>query len=202
MISPIAFDKEKVFHVYERDVLDSYLDEPKVWYIVDDKEPKKVEAKTILVCSPRKNHYRNFDKYIGTTIRYMPVWSAEEIETSKEPSQQKLLNEAITKSSNSKIFNFVGEIDSDDDLHRLIHIHTNIPNEENEECIKTFYIDKIIKFASDYVARQVMDKLESKYKQDLKNFVATSDSINECSTLRGFMFEEIAHRIFTKGRDI
>ncbi|RHZ71434.1 hypothetical protein Glove_258g43 [Diversispora epigaea] len=77
---PIAFDKEKAFRVYEADVLDSYLCEQSVWYIVDSKEPESVKAKTILLCSPRKDHYKNFDKYVGTTIRYMSVWSPEEIE--------------------------------------------------------------------------------------------------------------------------
>ncbi|CAG8435984.1 4251_t:CDS:2 [Funneliformis mosseae] len=75
----IVFDKEEVFYIDDKSVIKQYQSNPEVWYIVDGKEPKRVNAKTILVCSPRKDHYRNFDKYIGTTIRYMPVWTWEEI---------------------------------------------------------------------------------------------------------------------------
>ncbi|RHZ85215.1 hypothetical protein Glove_69g70 [Diversispora epigaea] len=216
---PIAFDKEKAFRVYETDVLDSYLCDKSVWYIVDGKEPKSVKAKTILLCSPRKDHYKNFDKYVGTTIRYMPVWSPEEIEAcrvrifdrldkakvedlfskwggiprfilekAQDSIQQLLLEEAIVKNSNPKIFNFVGEIDHADDIsHRLIHIHTNT------------YTDKIIRFASEYVAEKVTYQLEKDYRRELINFVTASSLINEYSALRGFIFENIAHRILQMG---
>ncbi|CAG8749003.1 5369_t:CDS:2, partial [Acaulospora morrowiae] len=56
-----------------------YLGHEEVWYIVDGREPMEYVAKTILICSPQKRHYSSFDK-LGTTIRYMPVWSWEEIE--------------------------------------------------------------------------------------------------------------------------
>ncbi|RHZ71427.1 hypothetical protein Glove_258g33 [Diversispora epigaea] len=215
---PIAFDKEKAFVVYEAELY-SYLCDKSIWYIVDSKEPKSVKAKTILLCSPRKDHYKNFDKYVGTTIRYMPVWSPEEIEAcririfdrldkakvedlfskqggiprfilekAQDSTQQILLEEAIVKNSNPKIFNFVGEIDHADDMsHRIIHIHTNT------------YTDKIIRFASKYVAEKVTYHLEENYKKELKNFVTANSSINEYITLRGFMFENIAHRILQMG---
>ena len=44
---------------------DEYLDVPNVWYILDGQNPKACEAKTILVCSPQKKHYANFDKWKG-----------------------------------------------------------------------------------------------------------------------------------------
>src|SRR6185369_8974395 len=44
-----------------------------------------------------------------------------------------------------------------------------------------------------------MDKLERNYSQQLRNFVTASSSENEYSTLRGVIFEQIAHRILQKG---
>ncbi|RHZ45055.1 hypothetical protein Glove_692g46 [Diversispora epigaea] len=192
MKSPIVFDKKKAFFVYKANVLDSYLINPKVWYIVDDKRPEQVNAKTILVCSPRNDHYRNFDKYLETTIRYMPVWSWEEIEKcrigifdhldkveveslfskwggiprftlekAQEPIQQTFLEEAIARNSNPRLFEFIGEIDHiGDSRHMLIHIHTDVP-EENKE----YYIYKIMRFASEYVAEKVIDQLKKNHQK-------------------------------------
>ncbi|RHZ47946.1 hypothetical protein Glove_564g54 [Diversispora epigaea] len=224
--SPIVFDKEKVIEVLNLKEKISYLNKPNVWYIVDGKIPVKVEAKTILVCSPKKDYYRNFDKYIGTTIRFMPVWSWNEIETcrnrmfnklnksyvkdlflkwggipqfilekAEDVSQQILIEEAIVK-SNARLLDFVGEIDHDEDtIHKLIHIHTNLPGEENEEYTEIHYVKKFILFASEYVATSVIAKLEKNYRRQLRNFVLSSSSESEYSTLQSNIFEQIAHQI-------
>ncbi|RHZ77089.1 hypothetical protein Glove_186g10 [Diversispora epigaea] len=192
MKSPIVFDKKKAFFVYKANVLDSYLINPNVWYIVDDKRPEQVNAKTILVCSPRNDHYRNFDKYLETTIRYVPVWSWEEIEKcrigifdhldkveveslfskwggiprftlekAQERTQQIFLEEAIARNSNPRLFEFIGEIDHiGDSRHILIHIHTDVP-EENKE----YYIYKTMRFASEYVAEKVIDQLKKNHQK-------------------------------------
>ncbi|CAG8682334.1 2108_t:CDS:2 [Funneliformis caledonium] len=57
------------------------LNKQDVWYIVDGKEPHDVDAKTILVCSPKKNYYVEFDKHPLTKTRYMSTWDKREIDT-------------------------------------------------------------------------------------------------------------------------
>ncbi|CAB4398849.1 unnamed protein product, partial [Rhizophagus irregularis] len=81
--SSYVFDGEEVFRTYDKIITDLYKSRRDVWYIVDGMEPEKVNAKTILVCSPKKSHYANFDKYSSVTIRYMPEWSLYEIHTCK-----------------------------------------------------------------------------------------------------------------------
>ena len=66
---------ENLFSFYE------HLNKRDVWYIVDGKEPQDVEAKTILVCSPKKNYYVEFDKQPLTKTRYMSTWDKSEIDT-------------------------------------------------------------------------------------------------------------------------
>ncbi|CAG8840757.1 22424_t:CDS:2, partial [Gigaspora margarita] len=224
---PILFDNQHTFR--SKDIYDlvEYLENPEVWYIVDGQPPFRFSAKTILLCSPQKQHYKEFDKMVGTTIRFMPVWSWNEInecrigmfnhleevkvedlysrwggiprfvlEKAQDSSQQKHIEDAISK-SDGRLLNFVGEIDHADDIsHRLIHIHTNLPGEGEEAP----YIQKYILFASEWVAEKVMEKLERNYNQQLRNFVSASSSENEYSTLRGVIFEQIAHRILQKGR--
>ncbi|CAG8489637.1 368_t:CDS:2 [Acaulospora colombiana] len=78
---PILFSEEGVFRQIKDNIhaFSDYLEHEETWYIVDGRKPMEYLAKTILVCSPQKRHYKNFDKR-GTTIRYMPVWSWEEID--------------------------------------------------------------------------------------------------------------------------
>ncbi|EXX62053.1 hypothetical protein RhiirA5_395628 [Rhizophagus irregularis] len=160
---PIIFEGNNAY-VSNSDGIDVYLRKPAVWYIVDGKEPKDVKAKTILICSPKKNHYKNFDKYEGVvTIRYMPTWKWEEIarcrkelyekkvsnkkardcfrkwggiprfvlERANYKTHQDKLNSAI-KRSKMDIFDYIGESIGDDNVsHMLVHIHVNLPAEDD-----------------------------------------------------------------------
>jgi hypothetical protein len=81
--SSYVFDGEEAFRTYDKIITDSYKSRRDVWYIVDGMEPEKVNAKTILVSSPKKSHFEHFDKYSTVTIRYMPEWSLYEIHTCK-----------------------------------------------------------------------------------------------------------------------
>ncbi len=76
---PILFNKQHTFCSDNISDFKEYLDNTDVWYIVDGQPPLKVHAKTILLCSPQKQHYKEFDKMVGTTIRFMPVWSWNEV---------------------------------------------------------------------------------------------------------------------------
>jgi len=55
------------------------LDDPNAWYLVDTTQPCLCAAKTIMVSSPYKGHFKYYVKYEGSFIRYMPVWTEEEI---------------------------------------------------------------------------------------------------------------------------
>ena len=52
-------------------------------YIVDEVDrggPVDAVAKTVVLSSPTRSNYKRFLKFIGSTIRFMPVWSWEEIQ--------------------------------------------------------------------------------------------------------------------------
>ncbi|CAG8735399.1 8758_t:CDS:2, partial [Funneliformis mosseae] len=46
--------------------------------------PVKANARTILLCSPRKDLYRDFDKFGLSTVRFMPVWGRREIDECRD----------------------------------------------------------------------------------------------------------------------
>ena|SRR5436190_24090648 len=96
-------DNDGVFLFSEQNVLlakdtfsfRKYLKNSDTWYIVDGSHPKRYNAKTILICSPQKCHYLNFDKWANKTVWYMPVWNYEEIKTCKDKIFKDLEEEKI-----------------------------------------------------------------------------------------------------------
>ncbi|CAG8575757.1 3650_t:CDS:2 [Ambispora leptoticha] len=147
---PILFDKQ---HTFSSDVdfyFEEYLGNRDVWHIVDGLQPRQVKAKTILLCSHQKQHYREFDKYVGTTIRCMPVWSWNEVNECKigmfnhlEDARveylysrwggiprftlkkaldfsQQGLLEEAINKSDERLFQFVGELDHAQDVRHRI----------------------------------------------------------------------------------
>ncbi|CAI2186481.1 9391_t:CDS:2, partial [Funneliformis geosporum] len=172
----IVFDGEEAFTTYDEILVGKYLCSEDTWYIADSIEPKDVNAKTILICSPRKEHYKRFDRYHGRIRRYMPVWSFKEIEVCRsnifknidknkvekmfnewggiprfvlemtDDDSQAELEQAINN-VNQNILYFVGESEGDiDTSHKIVHIYTNDDPKENEEP----YTKIIMRFASEY----------------------------------------------------
>ncbi|CAG8616946.1 15762_t:CDS:1, partial [Acaulospora morrowiae] len=210
-----------------------YLNNPNVWYILDGKKLDKVRAKTILICSPFKDHYKDFDKYFGAEIRYMPVWEWEEIETcraimhnhlkksevkqlflkwggiprfvlekARNQTQQSLLEKAISV-CDEKIFNYIGESDSENDVsHKLIHIYTNplidsddieVEGGEGVEHVdEEPYTLQIMAFASDYVGEEITKKFKSLILDKLRTQFELSCIDYSCL---GSCFKQMAHRI-------
>ncbi|CAG8653886.1 5544_t:CDS:2, partial [Funneliformis caledonium] len=82
----IAFDKKRkkdsrisgnpdnnVFCTSSIKVIELYQKNSNTRYIIDGKKPVKANTRTILLCSPRKDIYREFDKFRFLTIRIIPV---------------------------------------------------------------------------------------------------------------------------------
>ncbi|UZO27789.1 uncharacterized protein OCT59_019976 [Rhizophagus irregularis] len=144
-------------------------------------------------------------------------------------SLQSLLDAGINE-VNANIMSFVGETTQGNDIsHRLVHIRTNVPEEEEAEEGKNllypftsstlrgpsnkpsvvqndnegvpYYSQIILEFASDYVAEGVINRLSEINKQVLLDFVKTSVDVNEYSSLRGIIFERLAHQKLLNGGD-
>lgn len=64
-----------------------------------------------------------------------------------------------------------------------------------------YYSQIILEFASDYVAEGVINRLSEINKQVLLDFVKTSVDVNEYSSLRGIIFERLAHQKLLNGGD-
>ncbi|CAG8500816.1 7102_t:CDS:2, partial [Paraglomus occultum] len=94
----IVFDQERAFYLYEvvdPDQIRAYLKNANNWYIVDSKKPNKASAKTILVCLPKKEIFKEFEKFPLSSTRYMTVWSYAEISKCKDKLYNHLQNNLV-----------------------------------------------------------------------------------------------------------
>jgi len=98
-------------------------------------------------------------------------------------AQQVLLQEAIESSDLKKVLNSVGHLAGPKDVsHKVIHIIVT-PNFQRSH----------IDFASPYVSKEVAKHYEKTQREDLRNFLASSDGLGPLGALRGNLFEGYAH---------
>lgn len=79
--------------------LEQYLYNPTTWYLVDTDQPLEVAAKTMLVSSPYSSYYKDFLNTDKATMRYMPVWTQDEIESCRKVLLPVLYSTNLTKMS-------------------------------------------------------------------------------------------------------
>ncbi|CAI2182683.1 8049_t:CDS:2 [Funneliformis geosporum] len=118
------------------------------------------------------------------------------------------INKMITASVNNigtDIFRYIGTLsDVDNYSHNLVHIHTN--EEPVNEIINGHifvnspYTSCELKFASAIVGDKVFARLKEFYKEETYKFVFASASVSLLDSVRGHMFEIIAHNELSAGK--
>ncbi|KAJ1547754.1 hypothetical protein HK096_000228 [Nowakowskiella sp. JEL0078] len=197
----------------------SYLTYDSTYYIVDANRPAFTQAKTVLLSSPRREVWYEFNK-TACTLRYMPVWSYQEIDSCRNLLFPRI-NSDIAKDQFEKwggIPRFVLQYAFDDreqsllqsaissvDLNILIH---SIGNPEAPEMAAHRLVHMIVdknftltsyRFASEFVIENVYQNLLSQSRQQLIQFLAASHGIDSFAVLRGTLFERHAHTVIRNG---
>ncbi|CAG8471320.1 10019_t:CDS:2, partial [Paraglomus brasilianum] len=112
------------------------------------------------------------------------------------------ITEVINKTDH-KILNFMGDLVSGNEFsHQIVQIYTNSKEEEGgglmyeeddskvgENSIDLYYSKAFLRFASEYVADNMIAKLEESHKNELYLFVKAADSYSPLATLRSHVFE-------------
>lgn len=201
---------------------DSILDQPTTYYIVDALKPAYYDAMTILLTSPRRSIWYEFDKTDCQSC-YMPVWSIEEILKCRElmysdtpvavvqdcfrqwggipryvlryahvQEQQVALEEAMGIVNLSWLMNACGLVYEDD--APVLHrlLHFRVS--------KGFHSNRFM-FASQYVQQEVYNHLykNKKDRQRLLEFMASPNGGGTLDVLRGYLFEGHVHSVLPRG---
>ncbi|RGB22731.1 hypothetical protein C1646_775620 [Rhizophagus diaphanus] len=225
--NPVLFSEERVLCSETLFALREYLNDPKAWYVVDGQHPTKYDAKTIVVSSPMKSHYRNFDKWGKKLVRYMPEWKFEEINKCREKlfddlGKDQVMNlylkwggvpRFVLENANDEteqeklsdaidtcsddIIKYIGEGDSQEDISHKL-VHI-VTNLPEDRTNYPPYSQKIIKFASRYVGEKVTLKLETTLRNKLISEMNVALKFGKSNQVLGNVFEVIAHTILRKG---
>jgi hypothetical protein len=196
-----------------------YLRSPTTFYIVDGMEPLHVDAKTILLTSLCKDIWHRFSK-TSCALRYMPVWSREELHSCRSllfPSLQEELVENLYLKWGG-IARYVLKYARDPDQQALLNEALDISNidsvvesfggsgqkaDASSRLIHRSVIDGFhggpYQFASAYVVDQIYNRVYAKDRNHLIRFLSASQGIGNTGQLRGVLFEKYAHTVIAKG---
>ncbi|CAG8651090.1 18432_t:CDS:2, partial [Acaulospora morrowiae] len=160
------------------------------------------------LANEEKRHYSSFDK-LGTTTRYMPVWSWEEINACRikffhnlTQGHQNLL-QSVINSVNDNLLNFVGETTVDNSAsYKIVHICTNISKgengEEGDESVGDMEITEVENNPGEPSTSQSFAVTRSVTRPDKrKSVIGNSDPFYSMSTLE-FAFDYVSKEVMNK----
>ena len=195
------------------------LSSSSTFYIADGIEPDFYPAKTILISSHRNEVWKRFAKN-SCTLRYMPVWSKEELFFCRSLLFSLLSEELVGQlySMWGGIARYVLKYAKDDGQQALLKSALDISNIDSVlECFggtgkKADASSRLIhrtvldgfhagpfKFASEYVADEIYKGVYLKDRDHLVRFLSASQGNSDIGPLRGTLFERHAHTIISKG---
>jgi hypothetical protein len=206
------FTPNRVFKGTRYTLHDNLMDS-KTFYIVDGMEPlRAAAAKTILLSSLRKEIWYPFSK-TSCDIRYMPVWSREEIfkcrfmlyPTLSEDlvenlyskwggiaryvlqyalvEVQQALTEALDISNLDAVLQSFGGSGEKADASSRL-IHISV---------RDGFHSGPFQFASAYVVDEIYSRVYAKDRDHLIRFLSATQGIGDTGQLRGILFERHAH---------
>ncbi|KAK6096218.1 hypothetical protein MT418_8606 [Batrachochytrium dendrobatidis] len=189
------------------------------FYIVDGMAPTVVNARTILVTSPRREIWYQFCKN-SCDIRYMPVWSKEELHSCRSmlfptvpqelveslylkwggiaryvlkyalvKEKQNFLDKALNISNIDSVVKSFGKYGENLDASSCL-IHISVSDGFHSGPYQ---------FAFDYVVDEIYNRVYARDRDHLIRFVSVTREIGETGQLNRALFEKHAHTVIAKG---
>ena len=214
LFTPHGVFKSTRFAVHDK-LMDS-----KTFYIVDGMEPLILAAaKTILLSSLRKKIWHQFSKH-SCDLRYMPVWSREEIFSCRSMLYPSLSNDLVEERylQWGGIARYVlqyalveeqqARLKEALDVSNINSVVESFGGSGEKSDASSRLIHRSVKegfrsgpyqFASAYVVDEIYSRVYAKDREQLIRFLCTSQGIGETGQLRGTLFEKHAHTVLAIG---
>ena len=202
------------------------LSNTSAWYLVDEAVfpgAMRVEAKTLVFSSPKRDNYRLTLKATASTIRYLPPWSWDEIQACHELLYADDPDRPLAEVSDAferwgGIPRFVLEKLRDGaaqlELQKAIASTGNVDilvrsvgeidtaQESSHRVLHMItskpYIDVDLQFGSEYIQARMTELLLTRHRTEMYNFVLReTDPLY--ATIRGKCFEVLAHEQLVSG---
>eukprot|EP00158_Paraphelidium_tribonemae_P005208 Partr_v1_DN27225_c1_g1_i6_m38409 putative crinkler (CRN) family protein len=203
-----------------RQTLHPYLLSSSTFYIVDGMEPlRAAAAKTILLTSFRKEIWHQFSKG-PCTLRYMPLWSREEILNCRSllyPTLSEDLVEGLYLKWGG-IARYVLKFATDEEQQAFLEEAVDVSNIDailqsfggsgEKADVSSCLIHRSVRdgfhsgpyqFASAYVVDEIYSRVYARDREHLIRFLSATQGIGDTGQLRGILFEKHAHTVLTMG---
>jgi len=201
------------------------LDDTRTWYLVDEVVPPgavEVEARTLVFSSPKRENYKDTLKAPASTLRFLPVWSWDEIESCRTmlyPADPVRTHEAVREAFlrwggiPRYVLEKVGDVSAQLDLERAfspknLELALKSVGEldtSSEACHRMLHITTSspyvvtgLEFGSDYIRARATELLLKFQRKELCYFVSCEKS-PLFAQLRGDCFEALAHEKLAAG---
>jgi hypothetical protein len=204
------------------------LNDSRTMYLVDEPVPPgavEVEARTLVFSSPARENYKYTLKAPASTIRYLPVWSWDEIESCR----QKLYPEDPIRTPHAVqeaysrwggipryVLEKVGDAAAQllleqalavtklDALLRSVGEVDTLPDAGHRivhMVTSAPYVETAVEFGSDYITARATANLLSRQRAELSYFVSREDDplSKEFAKMRDDCFEALAHETLAAG---
>ena len=211
--------------------LDSFVSEladRNSWYLVDESVfpgAVRVEARTLVFSSPKRDNYRLLLKAAASTLRYLPVWRWDEIEAchallyADDPTRPfSDVKDAYERWGG--IPRFVLEKLRDDGVQLLLQEAIDTADvrtiwnaagqidaapEASHRLLhiqtQRPYIRKSVTIGTRYIVDCLLNRFLEQQASEVRSFLIASASSPNLGTVRGDMFEGYAHRMLRNGGD-
>ena len=209
-------------HVLEGSLTDfrAELADTRTWYLVDEATPPgavEVEARALVFSSPARENYKSTLKAPASTIRYLPVWSWDEIESCRRllyPHDAVRTPEAVQDAFcrwggiPRFVLEKVGDASAQLQLERAIVSTTSLAllmravgefdsaPEASHRIMHIVtsapYLETAVEFGSDYIKSRLTEILLRCQREELLAFVS-SETDPLFAQLRSACFEALAH---------
>ncbi|RIB25685.1 hypothetical protein C2G38_2138650 [Gigaspora rosea] len=198
------------------------LDNPQVYYLLDTMIPRidPCNARKIVVSSPNRDRYKEYEKEGLVDTRIMPTWDLEELEALHQSiylnTNFNRLRElyalwggipryVVEKAEIVSSQNLLEKALDTADFEKIIQSIGNIESDKdvshrlihitcNEEYLQTG-----VTFASKWVADHLLSRFEQSCFEKVKSFLLGSGLQPVFSGLRGQLFEAYAHKVLVRG---
>ena len=208
--------------------LDAFMDEldhRDTWYLVDESifpGAVRVEARTLVFSSPKRDNYRLTLKSAASTLRHLPVWSWDEIEACRRLlySDDVVRTPAAVAEAYSRwggiprfVLEKLGDVSAQSELEDAIaacDLRTlmssvgaidSAPDASHRilHILTTpSYLRSSVQFGSSYIVASIAELFKKRQRADLFSFVSC-ETAPVYAKLRGDFFEVLAHEIIAAG---
>ena len=199
------------------------LQDPRTLVVTDAHSPPIVNARTLLVTSPRKPAYYEYWKQRSAKLRYMPPWTLLELEVGRAGCFP-----AVPPQRMADLFAWWGGIPravlagAQDDDDAFAPLEQAIDACNVQACVYSVgliagpedlthriihvlvaddgtYARPRLRFASDHVAARLVEKFARHERERLLTFLRAAEGDRYAGGLRGHLFEHWAHRVLAAG---